>query len=290
MTEAAGPKTEANADRDRAAGEVFGIWAEAMAQLVSYRHFGTRSKLVDRHHATGTMPMRPDMRASGGMLLAPLAIGMLDVAGNNMDRYYQMGLTQIDIHAFDGASGTERVALAGEVVREARTQVFTEVVLSDEASKRVIGHGSANWAIINPTPPGFVYTDPGPGPHYAEPMPPLTEVFEAQPTADGGYVIAGLTPRIGLDTLHHGPILVVLEAAALDIAVAQAGQGGVMPTALSCRIVRAGRKGPFKIGSCLLSRNGDLITCRSVMRDEGRQQDIIAIMMWQARITPGKHA
>lgn len=289
MKEAAGPKTEANADRDRAAGEVFGVWAEVMAQLVSYRHFGTRSKLVDRHHATGSMPMRPDMRASAGMRLAPLAIGMLDAAGNNMDRYYQLGLTQIDIHAFDGAPGTERVALAGEVVREARTQVFTEALLSDEQNGRIIGHGSANWAIINPTPPGFVYTDPGPGPQYAASMPRLTEVFEAQPTADGGYVIPGLTPRIGLDTLHHGPILVVLEAAALDIAEAQAGEGSLTPTALSCRIVRAGRKGPFKVSATLLSRNGDLVSCRSVMRDEGREQEIIAIMMWQARITTGEY-
>lgn len=231
--------------------------------------------------------MRPDMRASGGMLLAPLAIGMLDAAGNNMDRYYQLGLTQIDIHAFDGAPGTERVALASEVVREARTQVFTEVVLSDEADGRVIGHGSANWAIINPTPPGFTYTDPGPGPRYAAPMPPLTEVFDAQATADGGYVIPCLTPRIGLDTMHHGPILVVLEAAALDIANAAAGKGKVTPTALSCRIVRAGRKGPFKITSGLLSRNGDLISCRSVMRDEGRENETIAVMLWQARVSTG---
>lgn len=286
MTE---PNVAASADRDRAANEVFGVWAEAMAQLVSYRHFGTQSVLVDRHHATGTMPMRPDMRASGGMLLAPLAIGMLDVAGNNMDRYYQMGLTQIDIHAFDGAPGTERVALAGEVVREARTQVFTEVVLSDEASKRVIGHGSANWAIINPTPPGFVYTDPGPGPKYEPPMPRLTEVFDAQAAADGSYVIPGLSPRIGLDTMHHGPILVVLEAAALDVANAEAEVGQVTPTALSCRIVRAARKGPFRITSSQLSRNGNLISCRSVMRDEGRDQKVIAVMMWQARISSGGH-
>ena len=289
MTEVSEPKTEASVDRDRAANEVFGVWAEAMAQLVSYRHFGTQSGLIDRQHATGTMPMRPDMRASGGMLLAPLAIGMLDVAGNSMDRYYQLGLTQIDVHAFDGAPALQRVALAGEVVREARTQVFTEVLLSDEENGRVVGHGSANWAIINPTPPGFVYTDPGPGPLYKPPMPLLTEVFDAQPAADGGYIILSLSPRIGLDTMHHGPILVVLEAAALDIANAEAGQDCVTPSALSCRIVRPGRKGPFKISSSLLSRNGDLISCRSVMRDEGRDKEVIAIMMWQARISRKEH-
>lgn len=281
------PVTEASPDRDRAADQIFGVWTEAMAQLVSYRYFGTRSVLNDRHHATGTMPMRDDMRASGGMLLAPLAIGMLDVAGNTMDRYYQLGLTQIDIHAFDGAPGTARIGLAGEVVREARTQVFTEVVLSDEVTGRVVGHGSANWAIINPTPPGFIYTDPGPGPDHVPPMPPLTEVFEARPTDDGGYVIPGLSPRLGADTLHHGPILVVMEAAALDLAAAEAGARPVTPVALSCRIVRAGRKGPFQVRARLLSRNGDLVSCRSVMRDEGRDNEIVAVMLWQARIDTG---
>ena len=284
MTEQGGPKTEPNADRDRAADQVFGVWTEAMNALISYRHFGTQSVLVDRHHATGTMPMRPDMRASGGMLLAPLAIGMLDAAGNNMDRYYQLGLTQIDIHAFDAAPGTERVGLASKVVREARTQLFTEVVLSDEADGRVIGHGSANWAIINPTPPGFTYTDPGPGPRYEPPMPRLTDVFEAQPADDGGYIIPGLSPRLGADTMHHGPIMVVIEAAALDLATSEAGARALTPVAMSCRIVRAGRKGPFRIKSSLLGRNGDLISCRSEMRDEGRENEIIAVMLWQARI------
>lgn len=287
MTEREINEASVGTDRDRAVGQVYGVWTEAMAQLISYRYFGTRSVLNDRHHATGTMPMRDDMRASGGMLLAPLAIGMLDVAGNNMDRYHQLGLTQIDIHAFDDAPGTTRVALAGEVVREARTQVFTEVVLSDEGTGRTLGHGSANWAIINPTPPGFVYTDPGPGPDYVAPMPPLTEVFEASLTVDGGYVIPGLSPRLGADTLHHGPILVVMEAAALDLATAEAGGRPLTPVALSCRIVRAGRKGPFTVRSRVLSRNGALISCRSVMQDAGRDDEIVAVMLWQARTETG---
>jgi hypothetical protein len=96
-------------------------------------------------------------------------------------------------------------------------------------------------------------------------------------------------PPIGLDTVHHGPILVVLEAAALDIAKAAAGQDCVIPSALSCRIVRPGRKGPFKISSSLLNRSAELISCRSVMRDEGRDKEVISIMMWQARISKKEH-
>lgn len=142
----------------------------------------------------------------------------------------------------------------------------------------------------NPTPPGFVYTDPGPGVPDEPPMPPLTEVFDARPIADGGYVIPGLTPRLGADTLHHGPILVAMEAAAVDVAALEAGDEAISPVALSCRIVRAGRHGPFGITSRLLGRNGNLISCRSLLPDEGRGDDIVAIMLWQARMGEGKRS
>jgi len=278
------PTVEVVSDRDRSADQVYGVWSEAMAQLISYRYFGCRSVLIDRHHATGTMPIRSDMRTGNGLLLAPLAIGMLDAAGNNMDRYYQLGLTQIDIHVFEGARATHRVGFASEVVREARTQVFTEVTISDEADGHLIGHGSANWAVINPTPPGFVYTDPGPGVEDRQPMPALTEIFEAAPQDGGGYVIPGLSLRLGADTLHHGPILVIMEAASVDVATAGAEGQPLTAVAMSCRIVRAGRKGPFAITARLLSRNGPLLSCRAEFRDQGRDNEIVAIMLWQARL------
>lgn len=271
-------------DRDRMSEEVNGVWAETMKDLVTYRHFGPRSVLHDRHHATGSMPIRSDMRASGGMLIAPIAIGMLDAAGNNIDRLYHLGLTQIDVHLFESGADIKRIAFDSEVVREARTQVFTEARITDEAGGRVVGQGTANWAIINPTPEGFVYTDPGPGPVDDPPMPKLTEVFEAEPLSGGGYVIPGMSTRIGADTLHHGPILVVMETAALDLLTCELADTIIQPQLLSCRIIRAGRKGPFIIRSEIYTRSGKLVTCRSTLVDEGREGRTVAIMLWQGLI------
>ncbi len=278
------PKSGIADDRDRLSDEVNGVWLETMRDLISYRHFGTQSVIHDRHHSTGSMPIRSDMRASGGMLMAPIAIGMLDAAGNNIDRLYHLGLTQIDVHLFEAGADVKRIAFDSEVVREARTQVFTEARISDEATGRVVGQGTANWAIINPTPEGFVYTDPGPGPADEPPMPKLTEVFEAEPLPDGGYVIQGMSTRIGADTLHHGPILVVMEAAALDVIQGEFGDAVIQPQLLSCRIIRAGRSGPFVIRSELYARNGNVINCRSTFIDEGRGGETVDFMLWLGSI------
>lgn len=275
------------ADRDRFADDVNGVWKEAMEQLLSYRYFGTQSVLDGREKATGSMPIRSDMRTSpdmGGVLLAPVAIGMLDAAGNMIDRHYQLGLTQIDIHSFDGAPGAARMGFHSDWVREARTQTFTETTIIDEGDGRLVGHGSANWAVINPTPPGFVYTDPGPGPDDLPPMPPLWQVFEAERLGSASYLISALSPRLGTDTLHHGPILVVMEQAALDIAAEQAKGRLIVPVTLSCRIVRAGRKGPFVISAVPLATTGNLLSCRCEFRDQGRENEIVATMLWQATL------
>ena len=285
MAEIATPR----ADRDRFADDVNGVWKEAMEQLLSYRYFGTQSVLETREKSTGTMPVRSDMRAgpdalADGLLLAPVAIGMLDAAGNMIDRHYQLGLTQVDIHGFDGAPRARRVEFQSGWVREARTQSFTDTIITDKADGRLIGYGSANWAVINPTPPGFVYTDPGAGPKDEPPMPPLWKVFEAERVGHARFSIKGLSPRLGTDTLHHGPILVVMEQAALEIARQHAGQSAIVPTTLSCRIVRAGRKGPFTIAAEKLSLTGNLLSCLGEFRDEGRRGEIVATMLWQARL------
>jgi acyl-coenzyme A thioesterase PaaI-like protein len=275
---------ESKADRDRNAGDIHGVWEEAVKQLITYRYVGCQSVLHDRQHSTGHMRLRSDMRTPAGLLTAPVAIAMLDAAGNNIDRYYHLGLTQIDVHMFEPAANVNRMRIASTVVREARTQLFTEARFEDDASGRTIGFGSANWAVINPTPDGFVYVDPGPGVPDNPPMPPLTEAYEAVRRAEGGYVIPGLSPRIGTDTLHHGPMLVAMEAAGREAAEAAVGSVKLQPTVCSTRIIRAGRKGPFIITAMVLAISGDTVSCRAELRDEGRDGDIVAIAMWQCRV------
>ncbi len=175
------------------------------------------------------------------------------------------------------------------MLREARTQVFTEATIEDHAdADRVIAFATADWAVIAPTPEGFVYTDPGPGVPDTPDLPPLTEAYDAHPDAEGGWVIAGLSPRVGTHTLHHGPILVTLEAAALEAAAELAGVDELRIEHFAARLVKAGRVGPFVAHAVVTTMRDDTIGCRAELRDEGADGQVVAVALLRARVIRAK--
>lgn len=270
--------------RSRSADKVYGVWTEAMDDLVSYRYLGCSSVLRDRTHAEGHMRIRRDLRTGAGLRGAPLAIAALDTAGISVDGIYLLALTRIDVHLFDNGTDVEEVRVVGTVLREARTQVFTEATIEDHAdTNRVIGFATADWAVLAPTPDGFVYTDPGPGVPDTPELPPLTAAYDAHPNADGGFAIAGLSPRVGTDTLHHGPILVTLEAAALEVAAEHAGTDALRIEHFATRLVKAGRAGPFVAHAEVTAMRDDTIACRAELRDEGADGQVVAVALLRAR-------
>ena len=263
------------------AASPFGIWEAAIRHLVSYRYLGCSAVQLDRDRAIGRLRLRPDLRSGGGLLSAPIAIAMLDAAGICIDRVYQLGLTHVEIHLLEPAVEVLDVSVVSTVVRWARTQVFTEATFVAAAQPdRVLGVGTADWAVLAPTPEGFVYTDPAGPPLDESRLPPLTQAYDATPIA-GGYEIAGLSPRIGTDTLHHGPILVTMEATALELAAASTPgassveHGGV-------RIVKAGRSGPFRTAGSVL-RDGESLLVRVVMIDHGNADSVVAVGFYRLR-------
>jgi acyl-coenzyme A thioesterase PaaI-like protein len=263
-----------------------GIWADANAELMSYRYLGCRSVLQDREHAQGRMPIRRDMRTSGGLLTAPVAIAMLDTAGINIDRFYHAACTAIDVHLLDGSTGARELVTIGNVLREARTAVFTEARFEDAARPgELIGFGSVDWSIIGLTPEGFEYTDPGSGVPDSPDLPPLVEAYGGRPRPEGGYVIEGLSTRIGTDAMHHGPQLVTLEAAALDAAAEVRGDGILHVRTASVRLVRAAKRGPFVTTSSAVGRSGKDIVCRAEMRDEGVGGTIVSVGTYLVRLS-----
>jgi acyl-coenzyme A thioesterase PaaI-like protein len=273
------------AEHDRGAGDVHGVFKDATHDLLSYRYLGCSSVLRDREHAEGRMRVRRDMRTGGGGLLtAPVAIAMLDTAGINIDRFYHAACTHIDVHLVDPGIGVDELRTLGTVVREARTAVFTEARFEDGGSPdRLLGLGTVGWSIIGPTPPGFEYTDPGPGLEDSPDLPPLPEAYDGRLLAGGGYQIEGLSTRIGTDVLHHGPILVTSEAAALDVLTAAAGTAALAPETASLRLVRAGKRGPFVVTAEVIGSYGSAFACRSEMRDEGAGGAVIATGFYRVR-------
>jgi hypothetical protein len=250
------------------AGRLQGAFTASMGELVTYRYVGCRSVALDPDHAEGSTTLRSHLRNPGSVSAAALAIAMLDTAGINVDPVHVLGLTQVDLQLHEPALDVARVHTFGSVIRRARTQVFTECRFEDaDHPGRVLGLGAASWAVLHPTPEGFTYTDPGAGLPEGPGTPSMLEAFGIRPRPGGGYVLPALSPRVGTEVLHHGPMLVGTEHCALEVAAAAAGTDGLALRAWTMRIVRAGRRAPFTISAEVVAATPEVVACRAVLVD-----------------------
>lgn len=275
-----------NATTRREAASPYGSWADSLDALMSYRYLASRPRWIDRTHAENLMELRPDLRTSAGAVLgAPLAIAMLDAAGINIDRIWILALTQIDVEILDASTDVNQVFLSGQVIKEARSQIFTEARIYDGADRdRAIGFGTANWSVVCPTPEGHIYPEPGRGVEGMAEVPPLWQAYTGRHRPDGLLEIPGLRPEIGTDQLHHGPMLVVTEAAALEAATAAVGTDALAVEHLSLTIVAPGRSGPFVATPVFVAARSDTVGCRIELRDHGRDSRLVASAFLRMRI------
>jgi acyl-coenzyme A thioesterase PaaI-like protein len=255
-----------------------GAFTESMGELISYRYVGCQAEAHDRDHATSHTTVRSHLRTAGSISGAALAISMLDAAGINVDPVYILGLTEVDIQLYEPALDVERIRTRGHVVRWAKTQVFTECRFEDAASGRVIGAGAGNWTVLVATPEGFTYTDMGPGLPESPDTPSMIDAFELRHRSGGGFELPALSPRVGAEVLHHGPMLVGAEQAALEVAAAAAGTDVLALRSSSMRIVRAGRTAPFSITADVLAAADAVVGCRAEIVDGNG--DTIAVSLF----------
>jgi hypothetical protein len=261
----------------RESANPWGEWAGSRGVLMSYSYLASAPRAIDRTHAENHLVIRPDLCTVGGAMLAsPLAIAMLDTAGVNVDPVNILALTQVNI-AIVGGVGIDEVFLAGHVTAEARTQIFTDATISEARDpKKPVAIGSANWSVICPTPDGFVYPDPGDGiDESIEPL-PLWQAYTGRRRSDGLLEISGLRPEIGAERLHHGPMLVMTEAAALDAGARALGTDLLRVDQLATTIVAPGRNGPFVATPVGIAASGDSAICRVELRDGGRGERLVA--------------
>jgi hypothetical protein len=262
----------------REAANPFGEWASSKDMLMSYAYLASTPRAVDRTHAENLLRIRRDLRTPGGaMLAAPLAIAMLDAAGVNVDPVNILALTQVNLTVIDHGSRIDKAHLAGHVTAEARSQIFTEATIYDAGDReRPIGLGTANWSVICPTPDGFVYPERGDGIDETTDVPPLWQAYTGRMRDDGLFEIPGLRPEIGAERLHHGPMLVVTETAAIDAGVRALGTVDVGVDQLTMTIVAPGRVGPFVAVPVLVGASEAMAACRVELRDAGRKDRLVA--------------
>jgi acyl-coenzyme A thioesterase PaaI-like protein len=269
----------------RKAADPFGEWASSKDVLMSYRYLASAPHTIDRTHAENLLHIRRDLRTPvDAMLTAPLAIAMLDTAGVNVDPVNILALTQVNITLVDHGRGVDDVFVAGRVATEARSQIFTEASFYDDGDReKLIGLGSANWSVICPTPGGFAYPEPGEGIDETSDVPSLWHAYTGRRRADGLLEIPGLTPEIGADRLHHGPMLVVTEAAAIEAGASVLGTDALCVDQLATTIVAPGRVGPFVAVPVSVGTSDDSAACRVELRDYGRDDRLVATTVLRMR-------
>ena len=247
--------------------------------LMTYRYLGTHAEAVDRHHATGSLRLRSDLRGEHGLLASPLAILVADVIGILDDAIAVPAPTQIALEIVDDGAGVDRVHCVGEMFHEGRSQLFSRARLLDAADHdRVLAVCRDAGAVMAPAPEGYHYVDPGPGVPESPSLPPLWQAFGAVRRPGGGLEIPELTGRIGSTSgsLHHGPTQVVLETAATEAATGAAGTGAVRLRHWHVTFSARGTAGPFVTGTEVLGASDRVVVVEAELRDEGAGRLIAA--------------
>ncbi len=254
-------------------------------ELISYRYFGTYSETLGRHEAEGWVTIRRDMRGPVGLRTAPLGIALLDTAGINVDPIAVVSPTRIDLHLFEPALDVSRVHIAGKVLREGRSQFFTEGRLTDAGNPdRVIGLGSTHWAVSGPNP-DYHYPDSRPGLPDGPDLPPLYEPFGARRLADGNLEISELGPELSSGSLHQGPFQVIPEEAAYLAAEAAVGTDQFWIEHQGTSIVAKGLGAPFVTRAEVLRVAAGCINVRVELRAAGAGDALCSVTMCRFRLT-----
>jgi acyl-coenzyme A thioesterase PaaI-like protein len=268
-----------------AAGAADDQWGTRVSSLISYRYLGTHSETHGRHEAEGWLTLRPDLRGPVGVLAAPLGIALLDTAGINVDPLAVVAPTRIDVHVFEPAIGVEHVHVDGRVLREGRSQFFTEGRFTEGAdASRLIGLGSTHWAVSGPNP-GYHYVDNRAGAPRSGDLPPLYEAFGARILDDGNLEIPELTVELGDAGLHQGPIQVVPEAAAMRAARAALGHDHFWIAHLGTTIMSRGVGAPFVTRAEVLHADDRGVAVRVELRDEGSDNRLCSVTTCRFRVT-----
>lgn len=283
--------------RDIRDGPVDEYWERLRHQmgpegLITYWYLG---RAFNQEVDPDTMRLRADMRNGvGGIMAAPLAIAAPETGGW-MDREAIPAPMTYSLHILDPAPDVRTVRITRETVRRGRRIGFSRSLVVDaDDPQRLIATTSGTGITLGEAPPGFRPVDLPPEPPDA-PLPPLPVVFGARRDADG-WRLPELTSQLASTSasLHLGPIHVVCEAAASEVAeVAAAGPGGsgirrgesergpkggdaLQIEDREVHFVAPGRKGPFLVHAEAWPGPSGRTLARFSLLDEGQSDAVVA--------------
>jgi hypothetical protein len=246
--------------------------------LLTYRYLGRKTAML-HGQPYDTMRIRRDMRApSGAIMAAPLAIASAEAGGFSDVNTVPAPVTAA-LHILDDGRGVNEIAMRRVPIHIGRNMGFSQSEIVDAAApSRVLAISYGIGIKLADTPPGFEPLDLPPDIEDSPALPPLWQVFGAQRRPDGRWELAAMTPE-NMSTsgsLHLGPIHVVLEAAATELAVRHVTTDAIRVEDWTVMFVARGTDGPFVVDGAVSTGSYGRIACRLLLRDQGRGNRIVA--------------
>jgi hypothetical protein len=264
--------------RDAPVGEYWDRFERRWTGLLSYRYLGRTSAALDRDGGE-TMRLRHDMRnPSGGVMAAPLCIASPESGGMADDAYVPNPVIA-SLHILDDAHDVEEIEVRREVIRIGRRMGFSRSQIVDTADpERVIALSEGMGVSLGEPPPGFEPVDNPPiAVEDSADLPPLHVAFGARRRSDGAWELPELSDELSSPdaALHLGPIHVVLEAAAMELASREAATAALQIEDWHVMFVARGTVGPFRVAGEAISGRQGRVACRLSLRDVGNGDRVV---------------
>jgi hypothetical protein len=243
--------------------------------LITYWYLG---RAFNQAEDPDTVRLRRDMRNSaGGIMAAPLAIAAPETGGWR-DREAVPAPVTYGLHIIDDARDVSEIRVSRSTVRRGSKIGFSRSEITDAAdTSRLIAVTTGVGVKLGDAPPSFRPVDLPPETPDTADLPPLHVVFGAQRDPDG-WRLPALTSRLASTSasLHLGPIHVVFEAAATELAAELIGADAVQVEDWDVHFAAPGRAGPFLVLTNGSAGPGGRVVVRFTLVDEGRDRAVVA--------------
>jgi hypothetical protein len=243
--------------------------------LITYWYLG---RAFNQAEDPDTVRLRRDMRNSaGGIMAAPLAIAAPETGGWR-DREAVPAPVTYGLHIIDDARDVSEIRVSRSTVRRGSRIGFSRSEITDAAdTSRLIAVTTGVGVKLGDAPPSFRPVDLPPETPDTADLPPLHVVFGAQRDPDG-WRLPALTSRLASTSasLHLGPIHVVFEAAATELAAELIGADTVQVEDWDVHFAAPGRAGPFLVLTDGSAGPGGRVVVRFTLVDEGRGRAVVA--------------
>ncbi|MCW2654249.1 MAG: hypothetical protein JWR32_5225 [Mycobacterium sp.] len=243
--------------------------------LITYWYLG---RAFNQAEDPDTVGLRRDMRNSaGGIMAAPLAIAAPE-SGGWRDREAVPAPVTYGLHIIDDARDVAEIRVSRSTVRRGSRIGFSRSEITDAAdSSRLIAVTTGVGVKLGDAPPSFRPVDLPPDTPDTADLPPLHVVFGAQRDPDG-WRLPALTSRLASTSasLHLGPIHVVFEAAATELAAELAGADPVQVEDWDVHFIAPGRAGPFLVLTDGSAGPRGRVVVRFTLVDEGHGSAVVA--------------